>query len=79
MIKKGDRKNSNNQLFTIRSNMFSVTNVNIEYSKGNLYDHSKRLHLDRSYREPCPKVYVNLEWHLNTYHVIYCVSYYLFH
>ena len=46
MIKKGDRKNSNNQLFTIRSNMFSVTNVNIEYSKGNLYDHSKRLHLD---------------------------------
>ena len=30
MIKKGDRKNSNNQPFTIRSNMFSVTNVNIE-------------------------------------------------
>ena len=30
MTKKGDRKNSNNQPFTLRSNMFSVTNVNIE-------------------------------------------------
>ena len=41
------------------------------YCKSNLYVHVKRMHEGRPYKEQCPhcpKVVVNLEWHLKTYH-----------
>ena len=41
------------------------------YSKCNLYVHVKRMHEGRSYKEQCPhcpKIVVNLEFHIETYH-----------
>ena len=43
------------------------------YSKNNLYVHVKRMHEGRPYREQCPKcpkLVVNMEWHIKTYHPI---------
>ena len=41
------------------------------YNKSNLYGHVKRVHEGRSYKEQCPhcpKIVVNLEYHIETYH-----------
>ena len=43
------------------------------YTKNNLYVHVKRMHEGRPYREQCPKcpkMVVNIEWHIRTYHPV---------